>query len=292
VVTAIDISPIRDLYPFEAHYHQLKGYDYHYVDEGSGEPIVMVHGNPSWSFLFRNLILGLRDSYRVLAPDHLGFGLSDKPPKFPYRLETHIDNFEEFMLARELEGVTLLAHDWGGPIALGFAVRHPEKIKRIVISNTAAFASSHIPLRLALGKIPWLGEKLIKDMNLFLTAAMTATVEKPLDSQVKLGYKLPFRKASDRTAMARFVRDIPMGPEHPSFEVLLGIEHGLWMFRDVPVCVIWGMKDWCFDSHFLERWIDVFPHADVLELDNAGHWLFEDAHDEILPFLRHFLEES
>ncbi len=292
MVTDLDISPIKDIYPFEARYAKIKGYDYHYVDEGSGDPIVMVHGNPTWSFLFRRLVADLGDSYRVVAPDHLGFGLSDKPSNIPYRLETHIDNFEEFMLSLDLEDVTLLVHDWGGPIALGFAVRHPEKVKRLIITNTAAFASVQIPWRLALCKTPWLGWKLMVDMNLFIKKALTTTVEKPLAENVKLGYTLPFKNKADRMAIGKFVQDIPMKPEHPSFEVLLGVEHGLWMFRDTPVSVIWGMRDWCFTPDFLERWIDIFPHADILKLKQAGHWLFEDAHEDIAPFIRHFVESS
>ena len=292
MVTNLDISPIKDIYPFEANYAKIKGHDYHYIDEGKGEPIVMVHGNPTWSFLFRRLIQDLSDSCRVVAPDHLGFGLSDKPPNIPYRLETHIDNFEEFMLGLDLEDVTLLVHDWGGPIALGFAVRHPEKVKRLIITNTAAFASTQIPWRLALCKTPWLGWKMMVDMNLFVKKAITSTVETPLTDKVKLGYMLPFQNKADRVGVGKFVQDIPMEPEHPSFEVLLGVEHGLWMFRDTPVSIMWGMRDWCFTPDFMERWIDIFPHADILKLKDAGHWLFEDAHDDIVPFIRHFIESS
>ena len=289
----IDIRSIKDIYPFESNFFKLKEHNYHYVDEGNGETILMIHGNPSWSFMFRDLICEFRKTHRVIAPDHLGCGLSDKPPDFPYRLETHIDNLEAFILGKKLDNITLLVHDWGGPIGLGFAVRYPEKIKRIIITNTAAFAMKEIPLRIKIGKLPWIGRQLIVNLNLFLKAAIKMTVEIPLKESVKQGYLLPFvATKEDRMAILRFVEDIPMEPDHPSFEVLLGIEHGLWMLRNKPVAVIWGMKDWCFTPKFYERWINFFPHAETLSLNNAGHWLFEDAPQDIIPFLYHFLKHK
>ena len=286
-----EISSLRKLYPFESRFYDINGHKYHYVDEGEGDPVVMVHGNPSWSFLYRDVIKGLRNKYRMVAPDHLGFGLSDKPTDFHYRLETHIDNFEAFMLHLDLKNITLIVHDWGGPIGLGFASRHPERIKKLVISNTAAFASNNIPWRIAAGKIPWLGRKMIVNFNLFLKSALTMTVEKPLPQEVKDAYLMPFQNKESRIGIARFVEDIPMGPLHPSFEVLLGVEHSLWMFRKTPVAIMWGMKDWCFSPKFYDRWLDIYPHAELLPLKNAGHWLYEDAIEDILPFLQHFLSE-
>jgi len=288
----MDITAIKDLYPFASHYFPIKNHRYHYLDEGKGEPIVMLHGNPSWSFLFRNLIKEFRQTHRVIAPDHLGCGLSDKPGDFPYRLETHIDNLEAMLLALGLKNITLLLHDWGGPIGMGFAIRHPELIKRLIITNTAAFSMHWIPRRIALGKIPWLGRKMIMDWNWFVSASLSMTVEKPLSSAVKCAYRLPYANKADRIAVYRFVEDIPMDPEDPSYEVLLGVEHGLWMFRETPVCIIWGMKDWCFNQRFLDRWLDIFPECQLLKLSDAGHYLFEDANDEILPFIQNFLTDN
>jgi haloalkane dehalogenase len=284
------IDQIKKLFPFESRSFPIKGYEYRYVDEGEGDPFLMIHGNPSWSFLFRTLIFELRDSCRVVAPDHMGFGLSDKPIDFPYRLETHIDNLETFILGLDLKNITMLVHDWGGPIGLGVAIRHPERFKRLIITNTAAFADTKIPLPIAAGKIPWLGRRLIVDLNLFLLAAIRMTVEKSLSPEVRQAYLEPFKKRQSRIGIAKFVEDIPINPQHPSIDVLLGIEHGLWMFKNNPVAIIWGMRDWCFTPHFLERWIDVFPQAEILELKKAGHWLFEDAPEEIIPFVKHFID--
>lgn len=288
---SVNIDPIKDIYPFEQHFFDLKGNRYHYLDEGSGETFLMVHGNPTWSFMFRKLVLEFRNTHRVIAPDHLGFGLSDKPVSFPYRLETHIDNLEAFVLGSKLDNINLLVHDWGGPIGLGFALRYPERINRVIISNSAAFAMNRIPLLIKLGKLPFLGEKLIVDLNLFARAATRMTTVNPLEDKVRAGYLLPFsERREDRTGILRFVQDIPMKPEHPSFETLLGIEHGLWMFREKPVAIIWGLRDWCFTHHFFERWVDFFPHAETLALEHAAHLLLEDAIDDIIPFLHHFLD--
>lgn len=285
----MDISPIKDIYPFKHNYFKLKKFNYHYIDEGKGEPIVMVHGNPSWSFLFRKLISELSRTNRVIVPDHLGCGMSDKPQNFQYRLETHIDNLEEFLLSLGLQNINLLVHDWGGPIGLGFAVRYPERIKRLMITNTAAFAATRIPWRIAACRIPWFGEKMIRNINLFCRASVRMTTVKKIPDDVKKGFLLPYDSYENRIAVYNFVKDIPMVPEAPSYEVLVGIEHGLWMFREYPVAIAWGMKDWCFNESFLKKWKKIFPHATVLPIYNAGHYLFEDEPEQIIAFLKKFL---
>ena len=222
----INISEIKDIYPFAPHFFKIKDYNYHYVDEGKGEPIVMVHGNPTWSFYYRNLIKEFSKTHRVIAPDHLGCGLSDKPQEFQYRLETHIDNLESLLLSLNLDNITLVVHDWGGAIGMGFAVRHPQKISRLIILNSGAFSMDWIPLRIALCRIPWLDDKLVRSANLFVRAAMHMTTVKALPPKVKKSYMLPFQTYEDRIAVLRFVQDIPLAPEHISYEVLLEIEHG------------------------------------------------------------------
>ena len=150
---------VRDLYPFQSHFHRepAMGLALHYLDEGSGQPILMVHGNPNWSFYFRDLVRAFWKSHRVIAPDHIGCGLSDKPQKYPYTLAQHIRNLESLVLAQDLQDITLVVHDWGGPIGLGVAGRHPERFKRLVIMNTAAFASERMPFLLHLARVPVVG---------------------------------------------------------------------------------------------------------------------------------------
>jgi haloalkane dehalogenase len=285
----VDLSEIRDIYPFESHYFKVKGYDYHYIDEGEGHPIVMVHGNPTWSFYYRRLISEFSKDHRVIAPDHLGCGLSDKPQDFPYRLEVHIDHLEDLIMSLNLENITLVMHDWGGAIAMGFALRHPNKIRSLIILNSAAFSMSRIPLRINLCRIPWLGEKMVRNANLFCRLATTMAVTKPLAPEVKKGLLLPYDNFENRVGVMKFIEDIPMGPEHPTYELLLEIEHGLWMFRETPVCIMWGMQDWCFTSRFLERWMMYYPQARALFLRNAGHYVLEDAYQDIIPYIRDFL---
>jgi haloalkane dehalogenase len=287
------INEIKDIYPFRENYYRLKsGYNYHYVDEGSGDPLVILHGNPSWSFLFRNIIRELSATNRTIAPDHLGFGLSDKPGSFHYRLETHIDNFEEFMNSLNLESVSLMMHDWGGPVAMGYAERYPEKIKRLIITNTAAFTVHKIPFRLKLCRIPVVGEFIVKNLNIFAKFATSMTTVKPMPERIKSAYLFPFPTIESRTAIFRFVEDIPLWPEDNSYELLVQLEHSLWFFREHPVCIIWGMKDWCFTKKFLKRWLEFYPDAEVHKLRRAGHFLFEDKPDEINEILKKFLKET
>ena len=283
--------PPEHLYPFAPHYHTIKTHRLHYLDEGQGDPILMVHGNPTWSFLYRDLIREFRTDHRVVAPDHIGCGLSDKPAGFPYRLETHIDHLESLVLALDLHNITLMVHDWGGPIGFGFAVRYPERIRRLIITNTASFSSTFMPWRLAACRLPWIGRLLIRDTAIFCRAATTTTVVKRLSEEIRNAYLLPYQTPADREAVYRFVQDIPADPEHPSYELLLGIEHGLWMFRELPVAIAWGMRDWVFTDRFLKQWRRIFPQARELILPNAGHLLFEDAGPDVIAFLHSFLDQ-
>ncbi len=159
----------EDEYPFQSHFLDLEGQRYHYVDEGHGEIVLMVHGNPTWSFAWRNLIKEFSRNYRVLAVDHIGCGFSDKPRRYPYVLEQHIKNLKQFVEALDLEGITLLAHDWGGAIGMGVAGLSPQRFSRFVLFNTAAFRSKRIPFRIAICRIPIFGAIAIRAFNAFLS---------------------------------------------------------------------------------------------------------------------------
>ncbi len=289
----ISKEKISKLYPFESKYLEIRNYRYHYIDEGDGDAIIMLHGNPTWSFLFRNLVLGLKNQYRVIVPDHLGCGFSDKPQDYNYRLELHIDNLEDLVMHLHLKKVTLLMHDWGAAIGMGFATRYPERIKRLIITNSVAFSMpGHIPLRIAFCRIPRLGEILIRKWNLFSLAAVRMTVAKPLSCDVREAYIMPYDSFENRIAVYSFVKDIPMSFRDSSYELIKNIESGIWMFRESPVLLIWGMKDWCFTPKFLKKWIDFLPNAKVVRLENACHWLFEDEPGEILQNVREFMEKK
>lgn len=284
-----DISQIRELYPFKANFITIRSHQYHYLNEGTGSPIVMVHGNPTWSFFYRNLIKQLSGNHQVVVPDHMGCGLSDKPQNYMYRLDSHIDNLEYLIQTLKLENITLIVHDWGGAIGMGFAMRHSNLIKRLVILNSAAFSFSFLPLRIAVCRIPVLNDFLVRKANIFVKAAQHMTTVNPMPELVKYGYRMPYDNYANRIAILRFIEDIPMSPDDPSFEPLLEIEHGLWMFRGLPIALIWGMQDWCFSPKVLERWKYYYPEAEVYEMKQAGHFLLEDANDEINAIISDFL---
>lgn len=283
------VEELRKLYPFESKFLKIRNYRYHYIDEGSGEPLLLLHGNPSWSFMFRNVIRELSKTNRVIAPDHLGCGLSDKPQEYNYRLELHIENIEELVMRLELENINLLMHDWGGAIGMGFASRSPEKVKRLIICNTAAFTFKRMPLRIAICRLPYLGKKIVMDWNLFCKAASFMTTVKPLPPEIKAAYMMPYDTPEKRVAIYRFVQDIPMSFADNSYELLKTIESSLWMFKETPTLILWGMKDWCFNAKVLKKWKDFLPYAKVKTFDNAGHWLFEDCPEEINSEIKDFV---
>ena len=282
----------RELYPFESRELVLDGHRYHYLDEGAGDVLLLVHGNPTWSFYWREIVKALRGRYRLIVPDHIGCGLSDKPRQYTYRLAQHIENLRRLTLALDLRQVTLLAHDWGGAIGLGAAVAEPERFSRFVLFNTAAFRSTRIPLRIRACRTPLLGRLAVQGFNAFARAALSMAVadRKRLPPAVKAGLLAPYNSWQNRAATHRFVLDIPLAPTHPSFETLLKVERGLGQFRQHPVMLVWGMRDWCFTPHFLERFqAEFFPQAVVHRVADAGHYVIEEAHERIVPWLDEFL---
>jgi haloalkane dehalogenase len=285
------LEPLN-LFPFEPHYCDVIGGRMHYIDEGAGPPILMLHGNPTWSFYYRNLIAGLRDRYRVVAPDHMGCGLSDKPQDYPYTLATHIENIERLVDHLGLEDATLAVHDWGGPIGFGWAARRPEAVRRFIVFNTAAFLGGRIPLRIRVCRWPILGDIAVRGLNAFARAAiyMACRNRERMTPEVRRGYLLPYDSVANRVGILCFVRDIPLSPAAPSYSVLSQIEAALPALRDRPMIIIWGMKDFCFTRRFLEQWINRFPDAVVHRLADAGHYVAEDAGERILPLIEEFLQ--
>ncbi len=280
-------------YPFASHRLEWSATEsYHYVDEGNGSsPILCVHGNPTWSFAFRRIVREFSPSRRVLAIDHIGCGLSSKPQQYEYRLRKHIDNLVRFIDELDLRDITLVGHDWGGCIGMGAAVRRPERFSRFVLMNTAAFRSRRIPLRIAMCRIPWLGTLGVRGLNLFSLAAMRMATERPreLPRAVKRGYLWPYRSWADRIAVDRFVKDIPLSPDHPSYATLADVENGLRQFQEHPMLLTWGMRDWCFSPEFLHEFSSRFPNATVEEIADAGHFVFEDAAERVIAAIRESL---
>jgi haloalkane dehalogenase len=287
----------RALYPFASHHATIGGQRMHYVDEGSGRPFLLVHGNPTWSFHWRNLILALRDRYRLVAPDHIGCGLSDKPQSYDYCLARHIDNLVQFVETLDLREVILLAQDWGGAIGLGAALHMPDRFARFVLFNTAAFCPTRklkIPWRIRICRTPLLGTLAIRGLNAFVRAAFRMAIEKTerITPDVRAGITAPYDTWSNRIAIDRFVRDIPTSSRHPSYATLADIEQNLSLLAHKPIQLIWGMRDWCFTPAFLDRFLDFFPHAEVHRIEDAGHWVVEEAHEKIAPIVEQFVGSS
>lgn len=286
-----DRGGFRDVYPFDSRWFRSADGIMHYIDEGSGPVLLMVHGNPTWSFAWRHLIRKLSDHYRVIAIDHLGCGFSEKPSAGPYSLDGHIRRLQQLVETLNLNDISLFAHDWGGAIGMGCAGRLPERFGRFVLMNTAAYRSTRIPLRIALCRIPILGAFGMQALNLFSAAAIRMAVTRPLGSAAKAGFLAPYDSWENRTAVKEFVHDIPLKPGHRSYRTLVEVEESLSQQHDKPMQLIWGMKDWCFSPEFLQEFRDRFPTAKVHEIADAGHYVFEDAADEVLNVSRQFLTE-
>lgn len=279
---------LQVLYPFNANHWQSPHGSLHYIDEGEGEPIVFLHGNPSWSFLYRDLVLGLRGRFRCLALDHLGCGLSDKPAAGPYTLAAHIERACSWIESLQLKRFRLVVHDWGGAIGFGVADRMADRIISIHVLNTAAFVFKPVPRRIALCRIPLAGTLAIRGGNLFAIKATELTTVQPLAQAVRDGYLWPYRSWADRVAIDAFVRDIPTSPRHRSWATLQAIESSLSRWRDQPVQILWGMQDWCFHTEVLKRWRELLPSAEVHEFVAAGHYITEDVGPQLIERIADF----
>lgn len=296
-----DMSAFRTEYPWEGEYLTLKnGVRMHYLDEGKGDPLVMVHGNPTWSFYFRNLVKGLSGSYRTIVPDHVGCGLSDKPgdDQYDYVLEQRVNDLETLLEARGVtENITLVLHDWGGMIGLAFATRHPERIKRIVVLNTAGFGlpeGRKLPWQIALVRFLPFFVVPVRGFNAFSRGANASCSVRPgrMTDTIKAAYLAPHDSWKNRISVQRFVEDIPLAPGHRSYGIVKNVSDKLGQFSKVPLMICWGRKDFCFDDHFLAEWKRRLPHGEVHEFLDAGHYVLEDAHEEILPLIQAFLAKN
>lgn len=284
------------IYPFVGRYFDRGGIKLHYLDEGAGEPVVMVHGNPTWSFFFRKLVTRLKPGNRVIVPDHIGCGFSDKPTdeRYAYTLKSRVDDLEQLLDGLGLkQGLTLLVHDWGGAIGMAYAARWPERIKRLVILNTAAFhppADKTVPWPIRLARtFPW-GPLLVRGLNAFsLGAAYTAAI-KPLPRNVRQAYIAPYNNWANRIAVLRFVEDIPLNAAEPAYDVITQAEKGLERFNGVPALICWGGKDFVFDEWYLQEWMRRLPQAEVRRFPKAGHYILEDEAEGVAEAVLGFLK--
>ncbi len=295
----VDMSDFAHLYPFRSHYARINGFSCHYLDEGEGKPVVMLHGNPTWSFYYRSLIKRLSPRFRVTCPDHIGCGLSDTPGAdvYGYRLENRVSDLTELLKHLEIEAdITLIVHDWGGFVGCTYALENIEKIKRIVITNTAAFlkpAGKSLPFRLWLMRhLAPLAVPAILGANAFCRAALLMAAQKKLSSDVKAGLIAPYNSWHNRIAVLKFVQDIAVHKKDPSYRLGRFLDENLHRLADIPMLICWGMRDFVFDDTYYREWQRRFPAAECREFENAGHYLLEDEPQRVGDVIERFLEKT
>ena len=269
-----------------------------YLDEGEGDPVVMLHGNPSWSYYWRHLVLGLRDDYRCIVPDHIGMGLSDKPADadYGYTLRNRVQDLDRLLDHLGLgDNITLAVHDWGGMIGFGWALKHASRVKRLIILNTGAFplpAAKPLPWQLKLGRNWALGEWLIRGANAFAAGAATDGVVNKLDPGVKSALLAPYDSWANRISTVRFVQDIPLKAGDRAWDLVEDAGRRLPEFANRPAFIGWGLKDFVFDHHFLKGFESALPRAEKQVYEDAGHYVLEDKHEVLVPAIRAFLDRN
>lgn len=293
-------------YPFTPKRLRVRpGIEMSYLDEGprEGEVVLMLHGNPSWSYYWRHLVLELRDRYRCIVPDHIGMGLSDKPddadravPRYEYTLQSRVDDLDALLDALGITGdVTLAVHDWGGMIGFGWALSHSSRVRRLVILNTAAFplpAEKPMPWQIALGRDYFVGEVVIRAFNAFSSGASWLGVETRMPRDVRKAYVAPYDSWANRISTVRFMQDIPLGPKDRAWSLLERVGRRLPDYADRPAFIGWGLKDFVFDRHFLAGFRKALPGAEVHAWEDAGHYVLEDKRAVLAPAIRDFLDRN
>ena len=288
----------HELYPFDSHFETIGGHQYHYLDEGNGEPVLMLHGNPTWSFYYRELIKKLSSHFHCFVPDHIGCGYSDKPGDklYSYTLEQRVKDLESFLEKKNItKNIHLVLHDWGGIIGMTFAHRHPTSIKKIVLLNTAAF---HLPKEKKLPIALWFfrtppGGFLIRAFNAFSGIASIVGVKRiKLSRAVRKGLTAPYNSWKNRIATLRFIQDIPLEPHDSGYNIVTEVQEHLDQFCNTPTLIAWGMKDKVFDEHFLNTWIKSLPYSIVYRFEDSGHYILEDQQEAIGKLILDFFKED
>ena len=292
-------------YPFTPKRIEVRpGLSMSYLDEGprDGEIVLMLHGNPSWSYYWRHLVLGLRDpaqgkAYRCIVPDHIGMGLSDKPSDkdYTYTLQSRVDDLTRLLGSLGIDGpLTLAVHDWGGMIGFGWALAHEAQVRRLLITNTAAFplpAAKPLPWQLKLGRDMKLGALMIRGFNAFAAGAARDGVIRKMPADVRRAYEAPYDSWANRIATLRFVQDIPLREGDPAWTLVNAAAKRLPAYADRPAFIGWGLRDFVFDHHFLDGFRNALPQAEAHAFEDAGHYVLEDKYEVLVPAMRRFLDE-
>ncbi|MBP1909998.1 alpha/beta fold hydrolase [Methanolobus bombayensis] len=281
----------REEYPFKSHFFRTDAGNMHYVDEGKGNPVVFIHGNPSWSFEFRNLIKNLSETHRCIAADHIGFGLSDKTKDFSYLPRDHAKNLDSVLESLDLHEITLVFGDWGGPIGLSYAMDHPDRIRNIVITNTWLWSVSSDWYYQAFSKFVGgpIGKWLIKNYNFFANNIVRSTFgdKKRLTPEIHKHYLMPWNSPEERKGCWVFPKEIT-----GSSEWLRTLWDRHETLRDKNILIAWGMKDIAFREKELNRWIQTFPDAKIIRFSDAGHFVSEEKPDEIVKAIKMLAQKN
>lgn len=280
----------RTEYPFKPNFFTVNEQKLHYVDVGTGDTILFVHGTPSWSFDYRHIIKKLKSRFRCIAIDHIGFGLSDKPKAYDYSTQHHAHTLEKFILTKKLTNITLVVHDFGGPIGLSVAVKHPELISKIVIMNTWLWNCENEPEFVKLKPIlksPLL-PFLYKWFNFSARFLLPQSFGKnPINKHLHQHYTKPFSKPNERNGTIAFARSLVN--DQKWFD-------SIWQSSDVmidkKILFVWGMKDSFISPRFLETFLSKFKHADSIRLINCGHFPQEECGEETANAILDFLSKS
>ena len=292
------LRPLGPLYPFRSRFVTVgrgtaaggsQGHRMHYVDEGSGPVVVCLHGNPTWGFLFRNLIAALRDDFRVIVPDHVGCGLSDQPADVLFRAGDRIGHLEDLLTELGIERFSLVMHDWGGPLGTGLAVRRPAAVERLVYFNTTLAETALLPGMIRRAAAPVIGRLLTQDTMRFVKLLTSFGVVNAMPEEIRQGYLHPYHSRTGRRAIWGFVRDIPFASEHSTAPLMDDLIARLPALATIPTKIIWGMKDPCFHPGILRRFAARFPQADVVRIPDASHLVLEDAPGRSIAAVRAFL---
>jgi haloalkane dehalogenase len=284
-------GPVRELYPWDGRlFRHPDGVRQHLIDVGEGETLLFVHGNPTWSFYWRELIQHFSPRYRCVAVDHVGCGLSDKPQDWSYHLREHQQNLARVVEALDLREVTLVVHDWGGPIGYGAALEHKDRFRRFVVFNTLS-RFGPFPLSIQSCRWPVVGPLAVRGFNAFLRFALARGTTHPerFSGAVGQGYLAPYGTWADRVAIHKFIADIPIEAEHPTAWARDSLAAGIRTLSDRPHLVVWGTQDFVFHKYFLDGWRETVPDAEFIEVADAHHFVVEDAADRIPRWMTDWL---
>ena len=275
----------HDLFPVEHRFIDLDGARIHYADEGTGEPVLLLHGNPTWSFLYRKIIAGLRDEFRCIAPDYPGYGMSSAPPGYRYTPAEHSAVMERFVDQLGLSGLTLMVQDWGGPVGLGLAGRRPELVRRLIIGNTVAWPLAPEPrVRLFSAVLGGpVGRVLNRWFNFAPRVFFARGFGQPVPPEIMRAYLAPWRDPQRRAPAAIAPRQLIAAAGY-----LAEVEAGLPKIADRPALIVWGMKDFAFRDSARRRFEQAFPDHRTVLLPGASHFIQEDAGEQIAAEFKNF----